>query len=256
MNKVIDFHTHLAVDLNKFIKVLSDNGIKKAVVIPYSLGPYSWEDMVGFLKKRTKPRDYINNVLKKLDEVNYDFLNQVKGCKRIIPAPWFSPENDNLSDLISKVKVIKFIPVFDNLTPDYYERIEPYVKQAVDEKKIVMIHSGWGVKVKPIGELASRHPEGRFVMAHLKEDNDFEMINRHKVLISNPNLYCETSYGPGPHRIEQLVEIGLGKRLLYGSDYRTSESSLKWYMAQITYANISKEEKKDILYSNAESLLS
>ena len=179
----------------------------------------------------------------------------MKGEKKIIPAPWFSPECDNLSDFISKVKVIKFIPVFDNVTPDYYQRIEPYVEQAAEQGKIVMIHSGWGSKVKPIGELASRHPEGKFVIAHLKEDDDFEMIDRLKALKNNDNLYCETSYGPGPHRIEQLVNEGFGKKLLYGSDYRTSETSLKWYISQITYANISNEFKINILHENADSLL-
>ncbi len=255
MQKIIDFHTHLAIDLDKFLKVLNKNNIEKAIVIPYNLGPYGFKEILEFIRTPEKPKEFINNFLKKLDKINEEFLDQVKGCDKIIPAPWFSPESDNLSDFISKVDIIKFIPVFDNVTPDYYSRIESYVEQAVEQGKIIMIHSGWGAKVKPIGELASRYPKGKFVMAHLKEDNDFEMIDRLQALSKNKNLYCETSYGPGPHRIEQLVKARLGKRMLYGSDYRTSETSLKWYIAQVTYANIKEEIKEDILYNNAISLL-
>lgn len=257
MMDILDFHTHLAVKLDSFLGLLERNNIEKAVVIPYSFGPYNWKDIFAFLKTETKPEEYIHNVLMKLDEVNNGFLEQLKGHKNLIPAPWISPECNNLDDIFSKpeVKIIKFIPVLDNVTPDYYKKIEYYVENAVDNNKIVMIHTGWGAKVKPVGELASKYPTGKFVIAHMKEDNDFEAQDRLDALMKNPNLYAETSYGPGPHRIEQYVKAGLGKRIIFGSDFRISESSLKWYIAQITFAELDDKIKQDILCYNAKELL-
>ncbi len=257
MKDIFDFHTHLAISVKKYCKLLEENNIKKAVVIPYSFGEYDMAKFYDLLKTDEKPKDYINLVLKKLDIINYEFLEQIKEYKNLIPAPWVSPECNNLENIISnkKIKIIKFIPVFDNLTKDYYERIEPIVEESIKNKKIIMIHTGWGAKVKPVGELAEKYSEGKFVIAHMKEDDDFEAIDRKNALINNPNLYCETSYGPGPHRIEQYVKLGLSERLLFGSDFRTSESSLKWYIQQIILANINPEIKQDILFNNAEKLM-
>lgn len=121
-----------------------------------------------------------------------------------------------------------------------------------------MIHTGWGVSPGPVGKLASEFPKGKFVIAHMKEDNDLYALERFNALKNNSNLYCEISYFPHSKRISQYVNADLGSRLLFGSDYRTreDEQSLRGYIAMLNEADISDEVKKRILYDNAKSLLS
>ncbi|MDD5417489.1 MAG: amidohydrolase family protein [Candidatus Nanoarchaeia archaeon] len=267
MNRIIDFHTHLALQAETYSKVLKKYNIETAVCIPYDFGEFTFEQLLHELNNKPeewangvlpKSGNYIKNVLQRLININLRFLGEIKSKKNIIPAPWISPECDGLEDFIEnpEIKIIKFIPVLDNATKDYYtQKIIPYVKHAVDNDKLIMIHTGWRAKVKPISKLAEQFPQGKFVIAHMKEDDDFMGHDRFAVLKDNKNVYVETSYGQGPHRIETYVKEGFGKRILFGSDFRTSTSSLEWQIGMINLSEISEEEKQDILYNNAKKLL-
>jgi len=255
---IIDFHQHLSVksDLDAHIKMLSRNNIEHAVVMPYDFLDLSEKEVYQCAQKLTKPKSYIN-FLKKIDIINESFLNYVKNCGKITPAAWFSPECNNLDSFIDKVKIIKFIPVLDNYNSDYFNRIKNLVGKIINRGKIVMIHTGWGINPNYLNSLASNYPEGIFVNAHMKEDNDSYNVGRFNALKNNANLFCEISYFPHAKRIAQYVNAGLGKRLIFGSDYRNAddEQTINGYAAMLNAANITQSIKTSIFYDNAMNLL-
>lgn len=252
---IVDFHHHFGVSLCEYLGVLDRNDIVKSVLMPYDFGLLSERDAYLASFNFEKTNEFINGFLKRLDVINEKLLDSVKGFSRIVFAPWLSPECDNLESF-TRARVVKFVPVFDNFTPDYFARIKPLVSEAVSNGSIVMVHTGWGAPVKPIMDLASEFPDGKFVIAHMKEDSDLYAKDRLEAL-SLSNVYCELSYLPHPKRVSQYVIAGLGKRLLFGSDFRRldDEQTIRGYKAMLMESDISVDEKYDILFNNALGLL-
>jgi hypothetical protein len=256
--RIIDFHQHLSVnsDLDDYLKMLSRNNIGHAVAIPYDFLDISQKEVYGYAQKLAKPRSYIN-FLKKLDLINESFLGYAKNCKKITPAAWFSPECNNLDSFIGRVKIVKFIPVLDNYDNSYFSRIETLVEKIISKGKIVMVHTGWGINPCHLNALALKYPKGIFVNAHMKEDDDSYNAGRFSALKNNPNLFCEISYFPHAKRIMQYANAGLGKRLIFGSDYRNydDEQTIRGYAAMLGEADINPDVKAGIFYDNARDLL-
>jgi len=252
---IVDFHHHLGVSLDEYLGVLDRNDIIRSVLMPYDFGLLSEKDAYLASFNFEKSSEFVNGFLKRLDIINEKLLDSVKGINKIVFTPWLSPMCDNL-DSFTGARVVKFVPVFDNFTPDYFIRIKPLVSDSVSNGAIVMIHTGWGVPVKPIAKLASEFPDGKFVIAHMKEDSDLYAKDRLEAL-SLSNVYCEASYLPHPKRISQYVSAGLGKKLLFGSDFRKldDEQTIRGYKAMLMESDISIEKKYDILFNNALGLL-
>lgn len=258
---IFDFHTHLALKKADYLDCLKKSGVNKAVVIPFSFAGYNIFNVYKLSLKKQKPKEYIDNVLKKLVDINSEFLDKTnyinKEERRVYPAPWISPECEGIEEVINddRVKIIKFIPVMDNVTSDYYKRIEPLVKEAVGLNKIVMVHTGWGAPVKPVADLAKSNSKGTFVIAHAKEDDDTYKEARVKAL-NLDNVYLELSFIPHAKRVSQYVKLGFVDKLLFGSDLITESDvqSVKGYISVINCAEITGSDKRKIFYKNAEKL--
>ncbi len=254
--RVIDFHQHAGLDLERHLSVLDELNISKAVVMPYSFGDLTEKEAYHLTFSKEKGKRYINGFLKKLDRINDELFYQIKGVNKMVFTPWLSPECDNLDSFLNAL-VVKFVPIFDNFTSDYFDRIKPLVNEAISNGSMIMIHTGWGAPVKPIGDLAAEFPDGKFIIAHMKEDDDSYAVDRLNVLKNYKNVFCEISYFPHPKRISQYVSNGLVNQLLFGSDFRklADKQTIKGFRAMLMQADISDADKERILYFNAEQLL-
>ncbi|MDD2679123.1 MAG: amidohydrolase family protein [Candidatus Nanoarchaeia archaeon] len=252
---MIDFHHHLGVDLDAYLEVLSRNNIEKAVLMPYDFGELSEKEAYLASFSPLKTKEYINCFLKQLGRINEELYNKTLGIEKIIFTPWLSPECSDLSSF-THAKVVKFVPIFDNLNEDYFQRIEPLIEEAINNGAIVMIHTGWGANVQPVISLAEKFPLGKFVIAHMKEDDDSYNYWREKALALK-NVYCEISYFPHPKRIANYAKKGLAEKLLFGSDFRKleDEQTIRGYSAMVNEADMSEEQKKGIFKDNALNLL-
>jgi predicted TIM-barrel fold metal-dependent hydrolase len=125
------------------------------------------------------------------------------------------------------------------------------------QPRIVMIHTGWGSRVEPLEEVINHFSKIKFILVHMKEDDDSYNAERIHAMSACDNSLVETSYAPHPKRISQYVRMGFGKRMLFGTDFRvlSDEQTLRYYKHLITEADISNHAKKDILYDNACNLL-
>lgn len=265
--KMIDFHEHMILPVEKQLEMLDRYKIEKAVVMPMEFGNFSMRKLLTLVGMNEKPVSYQEKVLKKLYSFNNALRVKIKeDTKRFIFAAWISPTvyyEETPPEFYLKfkfedaepIKIVKFIPVFDHVTSNYYRKMIELLSEI--PQTIIMIHTGWGSKVIDLVKVIETFPEKNFVLAHMKEDDDMDNEQRKEVLKKNENVYLETSYAPHSKRIWQYVRAGFGDKLLFGSDYRLpeDEQTLRCYIKMVEEADISKEDKEYIFYQNAVDLL-
>ena len=128
------------------------------------------------------------------------------------------------------------------------------IQKFADERGIPVLNHTWGTSPynggKVMYEAISRYPNAKTFLGHcifgewdyaVKCVNDFD------------NVYLELTAVPGERsRIEKLVEATSSKKILLGTD-------LPWFdeyqaVGGVLSAKISDEEKRDILYRNAQKI--
>jgi predicted TIM-barrel fold metal-dependent hydrolase len=105
-----------------------------------------------------------------------------------------------------------------------------------------------------------RHPQLRIYVENAGFPYLGEMIS---MMYQYPQLYADVStitwVIPRPafyNYLEELVDAGLGKRLMFGSDQMRWPESIGWAIEAIERAPfLSPEEKRDIFYNNAATFL-
>jgi len=99
-----------------------------------------------------------------------------------------------------------------------------------------------------LGRLARRHPQARFIMAHLGGDWEYGI----QVARDCPNIYVDTSGSLAEmDSIESLVDAVGIERVLFGTD----NSDLDFCLGKIIGADLSDDQREAILWRNAARLL-
>jgi hypothetical protein len=228
-------------------------GIERIVTIPLDFGELSWSQVMKMVGMKPKPAEFHNAILQRLPEINERAYKIVEKNKSMIFAEWVSPISTSLKT--SQALIAKIIPPLDHITDTYYAQIIQLIANLPHQ--IIMIHTGWGSRVNPLIEIIEKFPMKKFVLAHLKEDDDTENFDRIAIMKQFSNVYLEMSYLSSPKRLAQYVKMGFGDRILFGSDFRTleDEPTLKWMINAVELADISNQDRERIWYSNADSLL-
>lgn len=128
----------------------------------------------------------------------------------------------------------------------------PLVEEAVSLHMIAYITGGAPLLAMPykIADVASRYPEGKFIMGHAGWDFHFDVPY---CLEACPNLWAETSKN-GLANLEALVRRFGSSRLLFGSDHPFG--SYEGEMAKIRLlAELDEADRENIFFRNARSLL-
>ncbi len=175
------------------------------------------------------------------------------------------------------------IQLFAEISPQYDgkkatdESLEPYFALAERLEIPVGLHLGegppGGALVVPgsqyradagrpldIEPLLIRHPRLRLYVMHFGSPLVEEMI---ALLYSHPNVYVDVAQNdwgfPRAHfyrQLQQLVDAGFGKRILFGSDQMIWPDTIPIAVETIEQAPfLSEEQKRDILYNNAARFL-
>lgn len=163
---------------------------------------------------------------------------------------------------------------YAGIAPDD-ERMEPYWALAEELDVPVGIHLGEGppggghlfpeYRIRLgnpllLEDVLSRHPGLRLWVMHYGSPLLDEMI---AVLQSYPNVYVDLSPNHWRYprayfyrQLEELIDAGFGKRVMYGSDQMNWPGVIEPSIAVIEEAPfLSEEQKRDILYNNAARFL-
>lgn len=175
------------------------------------------------------------------------------------------------------------VQLFAEVSPQYdgekatVERLEPYFALAERLDVLVGLHLGegppGGAHVMPgsnyspaagrpldLQPLLRRHPKLRLYVMHYGSPLVEEMI---ALLYSHPNVYVDVAQNnwgfPRAHfhrQLQQLVDAGFGKRILFGSDQMIWPETIPIALETIQQAPfLTEEQKRDILYNNAARFL-
>lgn len=277
MSKIIDFHQHLVAlgKVEEHAKLMDINAVRLSLLIPFPTEIVSIPDALPNIGMKKKSKNYIDAVLKPLNHLNNELIRYVNNFNniepsdpsdgekpkcRFVPVPWIPLGLKELE--IPKtpdgfLPIVKFIPIFDNVKDNrnYWNKMDTSIN--LTHADIITIHTGWGSPILPLLEIIKNHPDVIFVLMHMKEDFDQDNIDRKTIMKECDNVYLETSYVPHSKRIYQYVRDGFGDRLLFGSDYRTSDDlqSLRGFVQVIKESDITHEDMDNILYNNAYHLL-
>ena len=232
---VIDFHTHSGASfdrssLKEMRRKTGRNGVKKAVIFPSTQESYQ--------KLMQKNLENLEN--------SGDFF---------IPFLRFDPGRigyEELESLQKRFYGFKLHPRGENFDPldKGLARIFEVIEKT---SKPVIIHSrkenNQNTDPDRIIELANIYPKISFVFAHFANDSDAFFSRLRKL----ENAYVDTSIVSSPFIIERRVREITSKRIIFGSDHPFSDQEIE--LLKVEKANISGEEKEDILYKNAEKLI-
>lgn len=251
--RIIDFHWHLVESLKIIQEIMKKFQIERIIGIPLDLGNLSWSQVMKMVGMKPKSLEFQNAILKRLPEINQKAYNSIKHENTMIFAEWVSPIAPR--NLNSQAMIAKIIPPFDHISENYYSQLLQLISNL--NHPIIMIHTGWGSQVEPLNGIIEKFPKKRFVLAHLKEDDDNANFDRIAVMKRFSNVYLEMSYLSSPKRLGQYVKMGFVDRILFGSDFRTQEDepTLKWMINAVELADISNQDREKIWYTNADSLL-
>ena len=195
-------------------------------------------------------------------ESNEEVLQAATEDPRLIPFLRLDPRVQDAATTLKEYaqrgsRGIKLHPVLDHfslLDP----RLGPIMESAEELRLPVMVHTGWRPtgSVRDVGELARRHPDIRFVVAHMKEEWGVNRRLSHiEVAESRANVWLECSYAEHPRRIGEAVRRLGADRILFGSDWPLGGGHIAWDMTRVTYAPITDEDKAKILGENARRFL-
>ncbi len=246
--KTIDLHTHTGTDLSLAAQSEREHIASDIEVLLKSM------DYAGIDKAVTFNQPIPAG---KHAEYNYELSKDVAlfGKKRIIQFAFLNPWEKNapslLEDLIRNygVKGLKLHPLFDKYPENYNKIIAnetiPTFDVANKYNLPVIIHSGWGVRVESILELAKEFPHMQVGVLHLME-NVFPCA-------SYDNVFVETSYASTPRRIRQVVDKLGSERVVFGSDYAWSDQLVE--KIKVLRLPLPEKDVQNILYRNAERIL-
>ena len=189
------------------------------------------------------------------------------------------PPVDTLESLVRSGQIHLFAevsPQYDGELPTT-ERLDPYFALAERLDVPVGLHLGegppGGAHVMPgspyspafgrpfdLEPVLRRYPDLRIYVMHFGSPLVEEMI---AMLYSHPNLYVDVAQNnwgfPRAHfyrQLQQLVDAGFGKRILFGSDQMIWPDTIPIAIETIEEAPfLSEEQKRDILYNNAARFL-
>lgn len=103
-------------------------------------------------------------------------------------------------------------------------------------------------------ELADTVPDSKLVIAHLGAGSDEVLVDRFIGLgVEYPQVRFDLSYCQVPWKMQSAVDILGAERLLFGSDGPLIHPSIE--LAKIACLEINPEQRRQILYDNAVSLL-
>ena len=199
---------------------------------------------------------------------------------RIIPAlqfgdgakPWPTAVEIRALHKAGRLKVLGEITAqYDGIAPND-PRLEPYYALAEELDLPVGIHIGPGppgvayfgspkyrMKLSDpllLEDVLVRHPKLRLYVMHAGWPNADAMIG---LMFSYPQVYCDvavidTAWPPADFYayLRRLVDAGLARRILFGSDQMVWPEAIDAGIASINGAPfLSAGEKRDILYNNA-----
>lgn len=108
-------------------------------------------------------------------------------------------------------------------------------------------------------EVLARHPKLRVYMMHAgypHESRTIAMLRQYPQLYVDVGVLAVTMPQDEYHGfLERLVRAGMGKRIMFGSDQMVWPGIIEAAIDAIESADLSKEQKRDILYNNAARFL-
>jgi hypothetical protein len=175
-----------------------------------------------------------------------------------------------------KVKVLGEIAVqYDGIAPDS-SILEPYYALAEEYNIPIAIHIGPGPPGAPyigfpkyrmsltnpllLEEVLVRHPKLRIYVMHAGWPMADAMI---ALMYAHPQVYVDLGVIDWTRPVadfhdylRRLVQVGFGKRIMFGSDQMVWPDAISIAIENILSAKfLTQEQKKDILYRNAERFL-
>ena len=125
--------------------------------------------------------------------------------------------------------------------------------EEVNRRGAVLVTHTWGMEgdssVEGTARMAREFPDARVVFGHTG-GFDCDVIDKAiEIIRDTPNAYADTCASAHPWGfVERCVEAGLGRRLLYGSDVPFLDAAPS--LGKVVYAEVSDEQKRDILGRN------
>ncbi len=267
--EIIDSHVHFGLSL--------DFDMKKEHVL-YAMEKYGVSKMIVSCSNAAEC-DHDQQVLPKSLQVS-----QIKAAEdtigfarenfgRIYAALWLKPLTEGFDESlyslvesnIDVVKALKFHP-YHSAVPFDDERIEAYMPLAEKYSLPVITHTGDGMcdGVERVAKMAERHPNVKFVMAHLGLGTDNQRAI--ELAVSHKNIYGDTAWVPMLSAIQFLNQVG-EDRLFFGSDTpidgpetyernRMGQRSMYQDYFHLLPRYISARAYEKLMYRNAKNIFS
>lgn len=218
--KIIDSHVHFGNVLNFDMKkeyvlsAMEKYGISKMIVSNAAATECD--------HNQNRLPDEMQNPQIKCIEETIEFARE--NPERIYAALWLKPLTEGYDKRISKiieenldvVKALKFHP-FHSAVPFDDKKVEKYITLAEKFNLPIITHTGNGScdNVDLVYNMALRHPNVKFIMAHLGLGTDNQKAI--ELCKKNPNLYGDTAWVPMLSAIQFINQVG-DEKLLFGSD--------------------------------------
>ncbi len=201
---------------------------------------------------------------------------------RIIPAHAFGDADSTRPEEFRRLVRSGELALFAEVSPQYdglsldHGSFEPYFALAEELDVPVGVHLGEGPYGAPywsnpkyrarltspfqLEEVLLRHPRLRVYVMHYASPLVDEMIS---VMYAHPQVYVDVAGNnwqyPKPYfysQLKRLMDAGLGKRIMWGSDQMVWPKTIEIAIAAIVDAPfLTSEQKRDIFYNNAARFL-
>ncbi|MGH7695020.1 MAG: amidohydrolase family protein [Gemmatimonadaceae bacterium] len=201
---------------------------------------------------------------------------------RVIPAHAFGDADSTRPEEFRKLVETGELALFAEVSPQYdglsldHASFEPYFALAEELDVPVGVHLGEGPYGAPywanpkyrarltspfqLEEVLLRHPKLRVYVMHYASPLVDEMIS---VMYAHPQVYVDIAGNnwqyPKPYfysQLKRLMDAGLGKRVMWGSDQMVWPKTIEIAIAAIANAPfLTSEQKRDIFYNNAARFL-
>jgi hypothetical protein len=201
---------------------------------------------------------------------------------RIIPAHAFGDADSTPPAAFRRLVGSGDLALFAEVSPQYdgvsldHPSFEPYFALAEELDVPVGVHLGEGPYGAPywanpkyrarltspfqLEEVLLRHPKLRVYVMHYASPLVDEMI---AVMYAHPQVYVDIAGNnwqyPKPYfysQLKRLMDAGLGKRIMWGSDQMVWPKTIEIAIAAIADAPfLTREQKRDIFYNNAARFL-
>jgi hypothetical protein len=233
---IIDFHLHTRNNVEKFSiedisRMMRLNDVEKAVIFP--MKQQSYRDLAA---------------------MNNENLGRKDG--KFFPFLRLDPNNmsqEEFAKISTKFSGFKMHPRAENFNP-LGAVAEPFLCAINKIGKPVIIHTrkenNPNTDPDKLLELAGSYPNIKFVFGHFANDSEifFSKIGKYE------NAFVETSIVSSPMIIEVRVRQIGSEKILFGSDFPYSDQEIE--LMKIKRARITSEAMENILYKNAERVLS